>query len=296
MSSERYAPATLRDLIAVHAIVRVGRLNRFTLVRVLRRAIVRSLTRERNEVLVSTPYGFNIQVPSGDLRLMESTLQGVLFETSVGSALQRVLRPGDVLLDGGAHVGLYTILGALSVGSLGKVIAFEPHPTNIESLKRNVELNRLGLGVVIEQMALTSQCGTANFHWSPSLTTHGRLLGDPASDSNVTPVRTVAFDEYLLDKGGQVDVIKLDLEGGEFQALQGMSRTVSRARCLILEVNDPRLREQELEPQWFVNWAMRLGGFERSVVLPIEGDSAASMDVLPLELTKFGFTNVMFSR
>jgi FkbM family methyltransferase len=296
MSSKEYQPAGLRDFIAVHAGIRAGRLNRFSLVRKLRRGIVKVLARERRGVLVKTPYGFKLEVPAFDTRLMDAVLHGVLFEPSLGQALQQILRPGDVVLDGGAHVGLYTILSALCVGHSGRVIAFEPHPINVRSLRSNIELNGVASRVRVEEAALSDRAGTADFNWSPSLTTHGRLLSSPAADGKTSRVRTVAFDEYLSAMSERVDVIKLDLEGGELLGLRGMPRAVSRARCVILEINEPRLREQRVAPSSVVDWVMEVGGFNNAVVLPLGGAAVQPIEELGSELAKFGFSNVMLLR
>lgn len=64
-----------------------------------------------------------------------------------------IIRPGDVVLECGAHHGYVTTLFSTWVGSAGKVICFEPHPNNANILQRNIELNALG-NVVLERKAV----------------------------------------------------------------------------------------------------------------------------------------------
>src|SRR5712691_4956182 len=248
-------PSALRDRLAAHAAVRLGRLNRFVVVRRLRDLALRVLARGGDRVKARILDGFDLFLPAHDRNLMEAVLRGVLFETAVAHALRELLRQGDVFVDGGAHVGLYTLLAAKRVGPAGRVIAFEPHPLNAQLLRLNVARSEFRSRVVVEEAALTAHTGTALFHWSPSLTTHGRFLSSPAPDSRISSVRTLDLDCYVSREVGQVDLIKLDLEGGEVQALQGMRSSLVRARCAIIEVNEPRMREQGLEPSSVVTTA-----------------------------------------
>ena len=241
-------------------------------------------------------YGFHLLLPIADRNLMQMVLRGDLFETAVADALCNLIRPGDVFVDGGAHVGLYTLIGAKQVGPTGRTIAFEPHPLNAELLRLNTTQNHLASRVVVEEAALSDQIGVVNFCWSPTLTTNGRLLSPPASDSRLTPVKTVDLDHYLSKEGGTVDIIKLDLEGGEVQALTGMKSSLTRARCVIMEVNDPRIREQGLEPSSVVTRAMDLGGFSSARVLPLGGSEPMPIAFLSEELVNFGWTNVLLAR
>src|SRR5437763_1822635 len=52
-------------------------------------------------------------------------------------------KDGDIVVDIGAHIGLYTIISSKRVGFNGKVIAIEAHPENFEILNRNIQLNQL---------------------------------------------------------------------------------------------------------------------------------------------------------
>jgi FkbM family methyltransferase len=78
----------------------------------------------------------------GELREVDQRIQP---RGEAGSLqyLVSVLRPGDIVYDVGAHIGLYTIPFAKVVGAQGQVIAFEPATTNYEHLVHNLKLNDL---------------------------------------------------------------------------------------------------------------------------------------------------------
>src|SRR6266496_451229 len=65
------------------------------------------------------------------------------FEVTEREFVNRFLRPGDVFVDVGANIGLFTLIAASRVGPTGKVIAFEPTSETYERLVGNVRLNRL---------------------------------------------------------------------------------------------------------------------------------------------------------
>src|SRR5215469_2942786 len=64
-------------------------------------------------------------------------------EPEVVCAMERIVREGDTVIDGGANIGFFTVYLAHLVGPKGKVIAIEPGQNNIWKLEENVRLNKL---------------------------------------------------------------------------------------------------------------------------------------------------------
>lgn len=152
---------------------------------------------------------------------------------------QRLLRPGMTVLDGGAHVGLYTVLAARGVGSAGFVIAVEPDLYNLAALRENV--NRAGLAnVEVVAEALADGAGTARFYETRSTIGSSLIERD---DAGVRMVETTSVD--LLLRGRDVDtlLVKLNIEGAEPLALAGMRDVLSRVEsvAILIEVNPPLL-------------------------------------------------------
>lgn len=140
------------------------------------------------------------------------------YEHQKQALFARFVRPGDVVLDVGAHVGYYTLLSSVLSGAAGHVVAFEPLPANVVYLRRHLALNSVPNVAVIEA-AVCDTSALATFLEAPS-TSMGVL--DPAG---ALMVRTVALDDMVASGDiGTVHVIKIDVEGSEVAVLAGASR------------------------------------------------------------------------
>jgi FkbM family methyltransferase len=155
--------------------------------------------------------------------------------------LWRVLRPGMVFLDIGAHHGLYSLVAAKRLGADSTVVAFEPSQNEFRRLRLHLRLNGMR-SVLAEPIALgATSCKQKFFQVISGDNTRGGLR-PPASPDRVleTSVETASLDEYLarlaLDR---VDLVKLDVEGGELEVLQGASSVLAKFRPIfICEVLD----------------------------------------------------------
>ncbi|HKI92435.1 MAG TPA: FkbM family methyltransferase [Gaiellaceae bacterium] len=133
--------------------------------------------------------------------------------------LGRHVKAGMTVLDVGAHVGYHTCHAARLTGPTGLVLAFEPEPRNYELLLANVWRNGLG-NVVCFPWAVTDAAGFAHLYLHPTNTGDHRLADDGGRSS--MPVRTVRLDDSLVVRP-PVDVVKIDVQGGERAAVAGMA-------------------------------------------------------------------------
>lgn len=161
------------------------------------------------------------------------------WESSVIRQLSQSLRPGDVFGDVGAHVGAFTLLASRIVGPDGRVVAFEPDPGPRALLERNVIGNR-ATNVTVVPFAVGGRAGTVRFSASGDSVGHVGRLGD-------VEVRQVTLDGYCAEQGISPSVMKVDIEGGEAAALRG-SAVVHRLCELVVEIHEPALREQGINP------------------------------------------------
>lgn len=156
----------------------------------------------------------------------------------------RVIRPGDTVYDLGANVGFYTLLASRLAGSSGRVFAFEPVPRNIRYLERHLLLNGC-CNVTVIEAAVAETSGTAHFGERKSYS-EGRLVGTDDDERGAYSVRVVALDD-LVQQGELLPprVLKIDVEGAEYRALQGCRSTLTHARpSILLSTHSRVVREQ----------------------------------------------------
>lgn len=136
------------------------------------------------------------------------------------------IKPGMLLFDVGANMGFYSLFAATHGA---RSVAFEPDPAIAsEYLKFNIALNKVSDKVVVVNEAVSNKEGTVQFYLHrPGSWGAGRIFkisdeNNPAISVNTNPI------DYYVQKYGKPDVIKMDIEGAEYFALQGASETLSR--------------------------------------------------------------------
>jgi FkbM family methyltransferase len=141
---------------------------------------------------------------------------------------RNTVRHGEIVLDCGAHIGVFTSK-ALELGA-AKVVAVEPDPSNLESLRRNFSREIAAGRVVLAPVAVWSSEGKLSLH----LGTHGNtgvnsVVADQGGTSVEVPATTI---DRLVDRLRlpRVDFIKMDIEGAEREALRGAAATLKKYR------------------------------------------------------------------
>jgi len=131
---------------------------------------------------------------------------------------------GGVVFDLGGNVGYYTLISAFRAGPRGRVFVFEPLPRNLDFLRRHLVLNRIENVTVIDA-AVSDRTGTVRFA-EDSSTSKGRI-----GEGGALEVKSISLDDWI-EKGvlPAPDMLKIDIEGAEYLALQGMRRMLARAR------------------------------------------------------------------
>ncbi|MHB8468720.1 MAG: FkbM family methyltransferase [Gaiellaceae bacterium] len=164
------------------------------------------------------------------------------FRDPLAELIRELLSAGDTFVDGGANIGLFTLVAAEAVGAAGRVIACEPSPETAEMLRSNVSLNGF-VWVSVHEAALAERPGREAF-WSFE---PGAGLSSFAPEA-VEGAQRREVDVTTLDElvaGAPVRLVKLDLEGAELRALRGARRTLAHVRPdLLLEIEAPHLARQ----------------------------------------------------
>lgn len=154
------------------------------------------------------------------------------------------LRPGDVFLDIGAWIGIYSLLASRLVGPSGQVYAFEPDPIARSNLEENVRLNE-AWNVKIVPLGLSDFEGEAIFG--------GVGFGDSQIDpqSTVKPFRApvTTLDKFCSRNHISPSLVKIDVEGHEDAVLRGGKDTLSNPGTdVILEFHEQKLANKGVNP------------------------------------------------
>jgi len=159
-------------------------------------------------------------------------------ELEIQQAFARLLAEGQVVYDVGAASGFYTVIAARAVGERGRVIAFEPRPDNVERVRHNVALNGFR-HVEILELALADSTGSASFSLGAEVTRGGLSQHHAEPDQHGTiAVKTSTIDRLVSEGLPPPDVIKMDIEGAEVEALEGAASTLATsAPNLLIEVH-----------------------------------------------------------
>ena len=156
-----------------------------------------------------------------------------LYDYNNMNLIQELLRAGGTFIDIGANIGSYTLIA--SEANAARVHAFEPHPSTFQMLRTNVELNlrsnvtlhNVALGSLEGEVFLTDRSGSPINHIVP-----GRRQ----------PTGTIAVPCHRMDKLCQTaeitpQIVKLDVEGFEYDVLLGFGDLLSSIQVLMIEMN-----------------------------------------------------------
>lgn len=199
-----------------------------------------------------------------DLDLSDALSQEVFltrrFPGDVASFLDRVVRPGDFVIDVGANIGYTTLAAARRATESGAVLAVEPAHRAFASLSRN--LARSGFDWVrAQRVACFDSDGEAELFVAELSGEYSSLrpcIEDLKSNVERIPMRRL--DSLLASFYQPPAVIKVDAEGAEWPILRGLGEHLEVAGpLLIVEVSDANVRRFGYEPREMLQWLMALG-------------------------------------
>ena len=161
------------------------------------------------------------------------------FEATERRFVNAFLRPGDVFVDVGANIGLFTLIAAQRVGREGRVLAFEPTARAFERLNDNVRTN-LFANVSSFRTALSDGMGELTLGQSTGGFDAWNSFGLQTLAATVVrePVPTTTWDEVVRQEKleGTVTMMKIDVEGWESRVLEGGRESLSRPDAPVLQV------------------------------------------------------------
>ena len=156
------------------------------------------------------------------------------YEPQVLDLLKQTITPGAIVLDVGANVGVSAMMMARWCGPEGHIHAFEPSPNPKQLLTEHLRLNGLSDRVTVCPSALSDAEGTTTFYASGisgKSALSGANIGQSAEEVQVS---VTTIDAYCQAKNIKPSLIKIDVEGFEFNVLNGARNTLQEVRPSIL--------------------------------------------------------------
>lgn len=189
------------------------------------------------------------------------TLLSGNYEPHILPFYRNLIRPGNNVVDIGAHIGIYTLIAASEVHPTGKVYAFEPDPRVYALLVKNIEANGFQSVVRTLPIIVSDEMGTQRFYLSPH-TGASSVWQEWAGSSNFIDVKRTTLDRFFASEDWPpVQLIKIDAEGSEISILKGMRELVSRNPSIkvLFELNFLIMEKIKIELEDFLVLLKTLG-------------------------------------
>ncbi len=200
----------------------------------------RILLQEKNSILEkeniqSQPSSYNeVDLTNLCAPSITSWHQPIIYEASVNLALRDLCQPGATVFDVGSNEGGLTLLMSRLVGPKGIVCAFEANPYILDLCTHNLLRNGCNNFFITHACIWKVSDEILSLYIPPNNWQAASLYLE--SDNIETQVRTIALDDYIYSTNLEPELIKMDIEGAEFDALEGAKEYIAQKQPhLILE-------------------------------------------------------------
>lgn len=168
---------------------------------------------------------------------------------------EKYVKPGMLVLDVGANIGMYSLPLSLLVNPNGAVHAFEAEQKNYEKLRINIALNNCS-NIILNHNAVFSQSIEVSLNVFPESVNSWHSLGNPElpdpfnSGKLISPmdkqvVQGISIDDYVTSKRIQkIHFLKIDVEGAELDVLKGASSSLDDEiiDVIMFEISLPQIK------------------------------------------------------
>lgn len=204
-------------------------------------------TRLKKPLMMKWLNGLHMRIYPSNEVYRSLFVRGV-YDPNLLVAVTSLLKEGDVLVDVGANMGMFSLLAAKHVGEQGRVLAVEPSSRDFERLVENVKLNNLEHIITTTRCSISDKAGKVQIAIAAEersgLNTIGREFSSKGVEKiSIEDVDSQTIDQLVLSENlHRLDVLKLDVEGSEVLALKGAYLTIKTFRpAIILGSNENTL-------------------------------------------------------
>jgi len=207
------------------------------------------------------------------------------------AALSHLLRSGEIFVDCGANIGLWSITAASLVGPQGKIYSIEPNPVSFDKLRRNIATSRLS-NIITIRAAVGERSGTEHLYCDPAHNS-SRILGrgDLKAFTDRTAVIPVITLDELMATERRVAGIKIDVEGYEHCVLQGAVTIVDQFKPWICVEFNTILQEACCLQDWDVHRWFSTHNYRPYLMSTFTADSVKA---LQSDFSVAGYCNILY--
>lgn len=252
-----------------------------------------------NRILTTTIYGQKIFCAACDISLTPHIIIDGCWEPWITKVFLDLIKQDMVVLDIGANIGWYSLLAASIVGENGKVIAFEANPELADIIASNFAINGYHLFSEVQNIAVYSDERKISFGILQKYLGGSSIwMTEQGANGLYDHVKFIDIPAKPLDAifpaGTQVDFIKMDAEGAEWQIINGGKRLINenRALSIIMEYSIKRI-EKDVTIDEFIDKIYGYGFkiYEittDSQLIPCNKDRAKNLEFCDILLTRDG--------
>lgn len=169
------------------------------------------------------------------------------YEQEIIRTVEQYVGEGDTVFDIGACYGTHTLAFRRNVGESGQVIAFEPTPKNISFLTKTIDRNGLK-NVELVEAAASNATDKVEFYEHSHAGKSGIKKKKSLVYDTMYEVEAVRLSDFIEARDlGRVDFIKLDIEGAESDAIEGLEPALDRVRQIVIELHPSKMSQDDID-------------------------------------------------
>jgi FkbM family methyltransferase len=205
------------------------------------------------------------------------------------TAIRALVTPGSCAVDVGANVGFFTLKFARWVGEFGRVVAVEPAPDNLATLRRRISERGLQTRVHCEAAVAAEAEGQLFLYLNPDNPADHRIGREGIA------TRAVTLDALLERlRWPPVSLVKVDVQGAELRVLKGAAGMIARDKpALLIEMDDSALRRFGASAE-DVSAFLEAFGYRAFVPTDVRGETPLSPEMTRKLRAALGYADILF--
>ena len=179
---------------------------------------------------IYTKYGIKMYLHPVDIHISKSLNLNLIWEKEETEFFKNTIKKGMNIVDIGSNIGYFSLLFSKLVGQKGKIYSIEPDPINFKLLLKNIQANRAE-NVILFQKAVSNHNGHATLFLSEKNKGDHRIFDFHVfeDDTNRKSIDVECFKlDSLLSDSKKIDIIKMDIQGAEYLAIEGMNNIITK--------------------------------------------------------------------